>query len=221
MICLSFDNLGEAAELELGAKEEEVPIGRHPSVTEALPRVLELLASHDLRATFFIEGVNAETYPDALRRIADAGHEVGYHAWRHEQWANLSPEEERSNLERGVEAFDSIGIRPIGFRPPGGGVSDQTFGILRELGFEYCSPEGTEFRREEVAVLPFEWRHVDFFHLVMEGNGPDAVEREFLAAEDAVLVMHPWLLEMETEVVERVLENGGVTCEEAVREWAT
>ena len=76
-VSLTFDNLGEVADLERGRWPADAPLGRHASVTRTLPRVLELLASADVRATFFVEGLNAELYPDALRSIADAGHEVG------------------------------------------------------------------------------------------------------------------------------------------------
>jgi peptidoglycan/xylan/chitin deacetylase (PgdA/CDA1 family) len=80
-IALTFDNLGEAAEEELG---DPVARGAHHSVTEVLPKVLKLLDSAGLKATFFVEAINAERYPEALRRLIDDGHELGCHGWRHE-----------------------------------------------------------------------------------------------------------------------------------------
>ena len=112
-VLLSFDNLGEAADLERGTAR--APIGDDPSVTVGLPRALEALAALDLRATFFVEGLNAELYPDALRDIAAAGHEVGLHGWRHEVWDALSPAEEDELLGRGV-------ARARGPRPRGRGL---------------------------------------------------------------------------------------------------
>ena len=91
-VSLTFDNLGEVADLERGRWPADAPLGRHASVTRTLPRMLELLAAAEVRATFFVEGLNAELYPDALRSIADAGHEVAFHGWQHEQWADLSPQ---------------------------------------------------------------------------------------------------------------------------------
>jgi peptidoglycan/xylan/chitin deacetylase (PgdA/CDA1 family) len=85
-LSVTFDNLGEAAELELGLWPEGKALGGHPSVARTLPRLLNLLEQAGVRATFFVEGLNAELYPDALRSIAAAGHEVACHAWRHEQW---------------------------------------------------------------------------------------------------------------------------------------
>ena len=119
-VLLSFDNLGEAADLERGTAR--APVGDDPSVTVGLPRALEALAGLDLRATFFVEGLNAELYPDALRDIAAAGHEVGLHGWRHEVWNALSPAEEDELLGRGVGALAGLGLEVEGFRPPGGGL---------------------------------------------------------------------------------------------------
>ncbi|MGC1853619.1 MAG: polysaccharide deacetylase family protein, partial [Solirubrobacterales bacterium] len=107
-LCLSFDNLGEAAEIELGALPADAPLGEHFTATRVLPPLLDALGERDLAATFFVEGLNAELYPGALEAIAVDGHEVGYHAWRHEQWDELSAAEQTENLRRGVDAFDAL-----------------------------------------------------------------------------------------------------------------
>ena len=73
---LSFDNLGEVTALARGEWPTGAPVGEHWSVTEALPRLLALLDEVALRATFFVEGLNAELYPDALRELDAAGIEV-------------------------------------------------------------------------------------------------------------------------------------------------
>ena len=221
-VSVTFDNLGEAAEQELGAP---TPTGGHASVTTALPIVLEELASADLRATFFVEGVNAETYPDALRAITGAGHECGFHAWRHEDWGRLGEDEERENLRRGLAAMRAIGLEPQGFRPPGGLIGERTLELLDAEGLGYCSPAGTGIGR---GVLPFAWRHVDAYHLLPafealrrhidgagEAGGPGAVAEALIAAVDdavaqgglAVLVLHTWLIEAERDAVRAVLDH--------------
>ena len=65
-VVLTFDNLGEASELERGTWPPDEPLGRHPSVLTALPRLLSELDVLGLRATFFVEAINCELYPDAL-----------------------------------------------------------------------------------------------------------------------------------------------------------
>ncbi len=162
-LCLSFDNLGEAAAIELGALAPDDPsIGEHPTVTRALPSLLGMLGERELVATFFVEGLNAEIYPDALKAIAAGGHEGAYHAWRHEQWDELSAVEQAENLARGVSAFAAIGLEVVGFRPPGGQLSPGGTEVLREAGLRYCSPAGAGAGTGDgIALLPFKWCHVD------------------------------------------------------------
>jgi len=78
-VVLTFDNLGEASELERGTWPADARLGQHESVRGALPRLLDELDSFGLLATFFVEGINCELYPDAVREIATRGHEVGMH----------------------------------------------------------------------------------------------------------------------------------------------
>jgi peptidoglycan/xylan/chitin deacetylase (PgdA/CDA1 family) len=146
-ICLSFDNLG---------------VDEATSAAPALPALLGRLAERDLRATFFAEGVNAERDPGALRAIDEAGHEVAYHAWRHETWGELTVAERTENLARGIEAFAGLGLEIAGMRPPGGQLGPDGIEVLREAGLRYCSPAGKGAGVEDgVALLPFQWRHVD------------------------------------------------------------
>jgi peptidoglycan/xylan/chitin deacetylase (PgdA/CDA1 family) len=162
-----------------------------------------------LRATFFVEGLNAELYPDALRSLDAAGHEVALHGWRHEPWAGLDAERERELLERAVERFASLGLRPVGFRPPGGGLTEATIPLLRELGFSYCSPAGSEVdERDGLLLLPFRWELVDARYYLprfarMRGQEeplpPAALRDAVFGALDAggvvTLVFHPFLME--------------------------
>jgi peptidoglycan/xylan/chitin deacetylase (PgdA/CDA1 family) len=159
---LTFDNLGEAAELEMGALPADAPLGRHATALETVPRLLERLEERGLGATFFVEGLNAEIYPELLREIDARGHEVAYHAWRHEQWAELTADEQAANLERGVAAFERLGLAIAGMRPPGGQLGAGGTRVLREAGLRYCSPAGAGAGfADGLALLPFEWRHVD------------------------------------------------------------
>lgn len=161
-LCLSFDNLGEAAEIELGAVPDGAALGEHPTVTEALPAILAALGARSLAATFFVEGLNAELYPQALREIDAGGHEVAFHAWRHEEWARLEPAAQADNLARGEAAFAALGLALDGMRPPGGGLGGGGLEVARAAGLRYCSPAGAGAGAEEgIALLPFDWRHVD------------------------------------------------------------
>jgi len=191
-VSVTFDNLGEAAQLELGMWPADVPQGEHFSVVEVLPRLLDLLAKRGVAATFFVEGLNAEMYPDALHTILAAGHELALHAWRHEEWAGLDASSELALLERATGAMRSIGIEPRGFRPPGGGLTERTLALLGEHGYRYVSPAGErEGLLDGLAVLPFRWPLVDAYFYLPQfaslrerfGDGPDPRTQEEMREE--------------------------------------
>ena len=200
-LCLTFDNLGEAAELEMGALATGVPLGRHQTALEVVPRLLGQLDQRGIAATFFVEGLNAELYPDLLGEIDARGHEVAYHAWRHEQWAELSAGEQAANLERGIAAFGRLGLGIAGLRPPGGQLGAGGTRVLREAGLSYCSPAGAGAGfADGVALLPFEWRHVDASCVLPAreqiGGSGDPVEPAAFAT---------WLI----AEIDRLAETGG------------
>jgi peptidoglycan/xylan/chitin deacetylase (PgdA/CDA1 family) len=206
VLSLTFDNLGEAAELEAGAVVAEG--GRHFTALAAVPEILDMLAERKLAATFFVEGLNAELYPGLLQEIAARGHEVAYHAWRHEQWRKLPAEAQEENLARGIAAFAGLGLAVAGFRPPGGDLGQGGTRVLREAGLRYCSPAGSGVGAEDegLALLPFEWRHVDA-SCVLPDLGPPREPGQFVADLEAdlerlggngghlALVLHPFMLD--------------------------
>ena len=210
---VTFDNLGEVTELRRGQFPAGAPLGRHFSVTRALPRILGLLDEVGLRATFFVEGRNTELYPGTLAEIAAAGHEVAYHGWCHEDWSGLGAEEEAEVLARGVRALEDLGLRPAGFRPPGGGLTASTLRLLRDLRFTYCSPadEHAAAQEEGLAILPFAWRMVDAYHYLprfarLRGSAEPRSPAQLAAELDRALgadgressvVFHPFLAEPE------------------------
>jgi hypothetical protein len=160
-VILTFDNLGEAADEELG-----LPVGAWPhfSVAEALPRILSLLDGAGLQATFFVEAINVSRYPDAVTAIVQRGHELGCHAWRHESWHRLATEARGDVLHRSLAALRSGGAEAQGFRPPGGLLEEADFTVLGKEGVRWVSPAGRRAGvREDVVCLPFAWRDIDAY----------------------------------------------------------
>jgi len=171
-IALTFDNLGEAADLERGLWPADRPLGRHDSVTVALPRLLDELDVLRLRATFCFEALNCEIYPDAVLEVSRRGHEVAAHGWRHERWDALSPEREADTLARSRRAFAALGLAAEGFRPPGGELTPHSPEALRAHGFRWCSAAGGAARREDgLAHIPFDWSLVDAYHRLRSFTG--------------------------------------------------
>ena len=103
------------------------------------PRLLRLLDAAGVKATFFIPGYTAERWPDTVRAIRDAGHEIAHHGYLHEG-ARSAPDAatEERRLLRGLEALDAVaGVRPIGYRGPNWELSYATPGLLVKHGFRY------------------------------------------------------------------------------------
>jgi len=114
----------------------------------AVPRILELLASRGLSATFFVPAITARQFSATIREIAAAGHEVAAHGDLHERVVKLTRVEELDVQRRSVETLSAIvGREPRGYRAPGWEISPHTIEILEELGFRYDSSQmGTDYR---------------------------------------------------------------------------
>ena len=61
-----------------------------------LPRLLDILNKHRVKATFFVPGINAVNHPDIFKEIRRHGHELACHGWKHEDAIKLPKEEEAS-----------------------------------------------------------------------------------------------------------------------------
>lgn len=105
--------------------------------------LLNLLAEHQTRATFFILGWVADNHPELVRRIADAGHEIGCHSYFHRLVYSLTPEEFRQDTRHAMHAIeDACGVTPKLYRAPSYSIVSKSFWaleILAELGFTHDS----------------------------------------------------------------------------------
>lgn len=113
-----------------------------PSYLDLLvPRVLDVLLSHKLKATFFIVGQDAALGRNILplRAIAAAGHEIGNHSFLHDPWLHLYSQEqmtiEFTNAEDHI--VRATGQHPVGFRGPGYSLSQATVRELIRRGYLY------------------------------------------------------------------------------------
>jgi peptidoglycan/xylan/chitin deacetylase (PgdA/CDA1 family) len=101
------------------------------------PKLLEILASHEVRATFFLLGGQANAEPELVRRMAAAGHVIGNHTWSHPNLARSSAQVIREELKRTQQTLQQITHAPVKFfRPPYGARRPEVFRIAREMGLE-------------------------------------------------------------------------------------
>lgn len=107
----------------------------------AIPRILEFLEKRNLKITFFVVGQDAalEKNHNAIRAIAEAGHEIGNHSFNHEPWLHLYTEEqielELAKTEKYIEQV--TGQKTIGFRGPGYSLSLSVLQVLTRRGYKY------------------------------------------------------------------------------------
>jgi peptidoglycan/xylan/chitin deacetylase (PgdA/CDA1 family) len=106
--------------------------GPNPAWT---PRLLDVLASYELRATFFLVGMHAKQEPELVQRIAAAGHLIGNHSWSHPNLALCSAGRVAEELTRtSKELEQAIGAPLRYFRPPFGARRPVVFELARSMG---------------------------------------------------------------------------------------
>jgi peptidoglycan/xylan/chitin deacetylase (PgdA/CDA1 family) len=99
------------------------------------PRLLDLLASHDVRATFFLVGSRAQALPALVHQIVAAGHLIGNHSWSHPNLALSSARRINEELSRTNQTLEQIVGAPIRyFRPPFGARRPEVLRAARRLG---------------------------------------------------------------------------------------
>ena len=121
------------------------------------PIVLDLLARHRVRASFFLVGERARRAPDVVRAIVDGGHEIGNHSWSHRSLWLCGPGQTRSEILRAHDTLAVLtGRPPRFFRPAWGMVNAALPAILRSCGehtvFWSLQPEGLRPVRARVQV---------------------------------------------------------------------
>ncbi|HWQ51388.1 MAG TPA: polysaccharide deacetylase [Terriglobales bacterium] len=107
---------------------------------QAVPRILNMLDVHGVKATFFIPGVVAEDYPKVVQEIARRGHEIGFHGYLHEEFTDTTCEQENATMARCEKLIkDLTGQQLVGHRGPGGVVHDYSLRLFLERGYIYSS----------------------------------------------------------------------------------
>lgn len=194
-------------------------------VVAATHRLLEILADHDVQATFFVLGYVADQHPGLIERIRAAGHEIGLHGYYHRFVSRMSAGEFAAELARGIVAVRrASGEAPIGHRAPYFSIDGSTpwaFDILAAHGMRYDSsvfpmrttlygfPEAPRFpyRVNGGALMEFPvstvraggrtWPMAGGFYLraLPYAAVRAAIRRLNAEGQPAIMYMHPWELD--------------------------
>lgn len=159
------------------------------------PKLLDLLAAHHIKATFFVVGQCAAEFPDILKRAAREGHEIANHSWSHPNFGKMSDDAVRSQLQKTDDAIkNAIGTRPTLMRPPYGSITArQKAWIHDEFGYRIIIWD----------VDPFDWKR----------PGPAAITHRILAeTKPGSIVLshdiHPGTIEAMPATFDQLEEKG-------------
>ncbi|MDP1898940.1 MAG: DUF3473 domain-containing protein [Rubrivivax sp.] len=195
---------------------------RECRVERNVQRILELLAQHDTRATFFTLGWIAERYPQLVRAILAGGHELASHGYGHERASDLSEAAFRADVGRAKKLLEDIaGIEVRGYRAPSFSIGTGNlwaFDVLAGEGYHYSSsiypirhdhygmPDAPRFAHRVQAGLlevPVTTLRLGRRNLPSSGGGyfrllPYALSRWMIRrvnhhdGQSAIFYFHPW-----------------------------
>jgi polysaccharide deacetylase family protein (PEP-CTERM system associated) len=205
---------------------EEWP-SRECRVERNVDRILAMLASHKIHATFFTLGWIAERYPHLVRAIVAQGHELASHGYGHERASDLTPEAFSADIVRAKSILEDLGGVAIrGYRAPSfsiGAGNLWAFDCLQEAGYRYSSsvypirhdhygmPDAPRFAfqvREGLLEVPVTTARVMQRNLPASGGGyfrllPYGLSHWLLSKvngqdqQSAVFYFHPWEIDPE------------------------
>lgn len=192
--------------------------GRYDTVhPEMIDAIVDLLGTEGVHATFMTVGALARRQPEALRRAAAAGHEIGSHTEEHEQLDALPVEDQITTVTQGLASLQALGFRVYGFGAPRNSITSAVRDLLMDRNLEYDGSAAYDpleslldvryvphsgGRDVRIVVVPFivpnDW---DALHIA--GKSPDEMLAGWKARLDHVvdrgepvfvLDVHQWLI---------------------------
>ena len=159
LVCMTFDFDAMSGMIARGLTTP-TPVSRGEFGAVAVPRILALLRTYDVRSTWFIPGFTLETYPAECASVLEAGHEIAHHGWTHMPPNDMKREQEESGLVRANEAIKKLSGRYArGYRSPSWDLSPHSIELLLKHGFLYdTSMMGDDY-------TPYRVRHGDLVEI--------------------------------------------------------
>jgi len=162
------------------------------AIREGLEPLLALLGEHGIKATFFVPGVTADRYPDAVRQIQAQGHELASHTYGHMSAVGTSRGEEQADLIARIDALERItGARPRTWRSASWEITANTIDLLIEAGIAVSAnfhDASRPYRHERdgkplpLVELPVQWHLADAPYFLYDGALPGRMPRSAATA---------------------------------------
>ncbi|MFC4350243.1 polysaccharide deacetylase [Fodinicurvata halophila] len=236
-VMLTFDLDAETMWTARDAKNAERPVVLSQGAygwKVGTDRILDLLDHYSIKATFFVPGLIIEQRWELCEKILEYGHEIAHHSWSHRWILSLTEEEEREEMDRGIEIIERLtGRKPVGWRSPAAEVSPISMPLLVEKGFRYSSNffdddspylHGVNGEKTQIVEFPFAWVLDDapFFQysITLPGRtmqAPSAVAEAWCAEFDTLyhedraftLAMHPQIIGRGSRLIalQRLIEH--------------
>jgi peptidoglycan-N-acetylglucosamine deacetylase len=210
IVCLTFDFDTQSGFIARGLTTP-TPLSRGEFGAMASRRILDLLKSRGISATWFVPGFTIESWPRECEAVVAGGHEIAHHSWAHIPPATQSREEEEADLIRANDAIARLtGRKARGYRSPSWDLSEHTIDLLLRHGFHYDSSlMGSDYfpyraRRGDIAKLgerfhfgeetalvemPISWSLDDYPHFEFVRTGSTILP----GLQPARAVMQSWL----------------------------
>jgi len=103
---------------------------------EDTQQIIDILAKYDVKATFFVVGEWVDKFPESVKALSDAGHEIMNHSDTHPYMTQLSAEDMLKEVESCSSKIQKVtGVKPILFRPPYGDYNNQVISNLFDNGY--------------------------------------------------------------------------------------
>lgn len=178
-----------------------------------LKRLLDLQADFGIKASYYVPGYEADTYPWILPALVEKGHEIGLHGYHHELVDQLSDEENAHILDKSIAIFQQqVGVTPNGYRSPAWELTGALPQQLLERGILYDSSlmgYDHPYSVNGLTEIPVQWLTDDAIYFKFSGAGldkwhpasPQQVLGSWLEEWEAtyefgnlfMLTVHPWV----------------------------
>ena len=155
--------------------------------------VIAALSEHNCRATFFVLGTWAEKYPNAVKKLSEAGHEIANHSYNHAYYTQLSSEDMLTDMDKCDNAIEQIlGHKTDLFRAPAGDYNNSVVNTVQGSGRFYIQWDADSLDYRDLTSAQMEER-------IMSKVGPGSILLFHTGTKNTAAALSPILTRLEQE----------------------